>query len=184
MRSHDVALKLFEFVGGDADIGEQSDSGVHSVNGLVAGCEAVDDGSRFAHSLVGSFGDVDVFAANGNCVDLLDGERRTRQCDHRDHRRIRRRQRRSCPRGLARPSEARRQPIPKTRSSHIVADAPMRIDRVAGRDGSERMTLLPAWATGLWADESSWPLRLAKQQVATGRARMVLLPECATGLVR
>jgi hypothetical protein len=78
----DVALELFEVLGGDARVGQQADSGVDRINRGFAGGEAFDHFARGAHAFGGVRVDFDLFVVAGDAGDFFQGQRGTGERDH------------------------------------------------------------------------------------------------------
>jgi hypothetical protein len=74
MGSHNIALELLELIGRNANIGEQPDSGIHSVNRVLARRQPLDNGSRAHHPVAGAGREFDRFARDRHSMDLLNSE--------------------------------------------------------------------------------------------------------------
>jgi hypothetical protein len=72
VRPDNIALKLFEFGMRDADIGQETDTGVDAVHRIVAPGQALYDGPRSGHLFERFGSDAYRFTAHRNGLDLLD----------------------------------------------------------------------------------------------------------------
>jgi hypothetical protein len=77
-----VALELLEFVGRDANVGEQSDTSIDGVDRGVAQREFFDHGARAEHGGQGGGGDLDELAGLGYALEVIEGEVGAVEGDH------------------------------------------------------------------------------------------------------
>jgi hypothetical protein len=74
VRADHVALKLFQFVGRNANVGQQSDAGVDGVDRGVPEREFFDYSARAEHSWESGGIDLHAFAALGDALELIERE--------------------------------------------------------------------------------------------------------------